>query len=55
MGQELVIWTPTADETHLISYEGIDNVEITPTDGGRIIKALTAEVGEYRIQIDDDG
>lgn len=51
-GQELIVWTPTEEETHSISVEGIEDWEVTEVAGGRYISGTTAQSGGYTLRVE---
>ena len=46
--RELIVWSPTYTDTHIIESEGLVNLTSHPVAGGRIIKALTIG-GDYTL------
>ncbi|MEC8278192.1 MAG: cellulase family glycosylhydrolase [Myxococcota bacterium] len=53
-GQAFVIWTPTANNTHSVEFEGAQDTSVSEVDGGRIISGVVPETGPYRIHILSD-
>ena len=51
-GQELVVWTPTTEDTHQITVEGIEEVKISSVEGGRIIRGIASQAGLYTLSVD---
>ncbi len=51
-GQELVVWTPTSDDTHEITVEGIEDLDVSFVEGGRVIRGFASQAGLYTLNID---
>lgn len=50
IGQELIVWTPTTDQTHELSSVGLDQLQGHPVAGGRIVTATVADA-DYELRI----
>ena len=46
--RELIVWSPTYTDTHIIESEGLGNLTSHPVTGGRSIKAMTIG-GDYTL------
>ena len=53
-GQELLLWTPTTAETHHISSEGLEKVQLTNVDGGRLVTGIVSQVGMYHVRVSSE-
>lgn len=55
VGQELVVWTPTADDVHhRIATRGLDDLTEHVVPGGRVVTATVHGPGEYALAIGTD-
>ncbi len=50
-GDQLLVWTPTADDTHAAWADGLDDLTEHPVPGGRLLTATVSEDGAYAIGV----
>lgn len=50
-GDELVVWTPTAGDTHDVVGDGMDGLEVLDVEGGRVIVATITADGPYALTV----
>jgi endoglycosylceramidase len=55
LGADLVVWTPTQDDTgHRVATRGLTDVRTSVVSGGRIITARVSRAGDYALVIGTD-
>lgn len=51
-GTRVVVWTPTADETHAAWADNLDELAEHPVAGGRLLTGTVAADGAYALGVD---
>ncbi len=51
-GGQLVVWTPTRDETHDVVLDGLSGLETALLPGGRILTATVDATGSYSLAVE---
>jgi len=51
VGGELLVWTPTAAETHAVALDGLSTLRELPVGSGRLLAATVSSAGRYALRV----